>query len=134
MKKIKLKKLIVLACIGLGIAVIGFLAHDVFAAETTKAVMRILCDGLFIGGALIICAGLLVYCSNEGAYDSMSYGLATAFGTRKYAGSKEIRSAETYEEYKQRKHSTKTPIKEFFIAGGAELLLGLVFYVLYQVS
>ena len=132
MKKLNFKKLLVLLIIALAIAIVGFLVRDLFSAADAKTVMKILCDGLFIGGALIICAGLLVFCSNEGAYDSMSYGLATAFGTRKFSGGKDIRPAETFEEYKQRKHSSKTPVAEFFIAGGAVVLLGLAFYLAYR--
>ena len=132
MKKLNLKKLTVLLVIAIAIATVGFLVRDIFSAADAKAVMKILCDGFFIGGALIICAGLLVFCSNEGAYDSMSYGLATAFGTRRFSGGKDIRPAETFEEYKQRKHSTKTTVAEFFVAGGAVVLLGLAFYLGYR--
>ena len=66
---------------GLGVA--GFfsllIGRGGLTADTQVEFLRILCDALFIPGAMLTCVGLLAICAGNGAFDAVTYGVKKLF-------------------------------------------------------
>ena len=79
-----------------GIAV----SRNVFSLEVGADLFHTLCDSFFAVGALMTCFGGIVFVSNEGAFDGISYGLTSFFDMFR----KEKKNVfKDYYEYKQSK-------------------------------
>ena len=76
---------------------------------------RILSDSFFVSGVLLTGAGLLLFVSNNGMFDMLSYGITTFFVARK-KNVKE-RKYKDYYEYKQAKSEKKRSCAYLLIVG-----------------
>ena len=106
------KKLAVLAGISAAIVVAVSFFRGIAHAEG-RDVLRCLCDGFFVGGALVLIAGTLVWTADQGVADGLGYSVSRFFRRR---GPNYDDRRETYSEYKERKHYRKT---------GCYILIGL---------
>lgn len=92
-------------------------AKDVFAQTEPARIFHILCDAFFAVGTVMCCAGLLIFSSNEGTFDMISYGVSSfldlfrAKSKKKYA---------TFFDYRESKADVK-------IRFGFLLICGLIF-------
>ena len=94
---------------------------------------RLLCDGLTIPGVLLLCAGSLVWASNQGALDGISYGLSLA--VRALIPGKSLSPRERYGDFVARKRAN--PVRGYgflLICGGLTVVLSLVFLFLYMAT
>ena len=94
---------------------------------------RLLCDGLTIPGVLLLCAGSLVWASNQGALDGISYGLSLA--VRTLIPGKSLSPRERYGDFVARKRAN--PVRGYgflLICGGLTVVLSLVFLFLYMAT
>lgn len=126
-----MKKIIKYAVVILFGLVIGFLianSKDVFEAETKKEVFHILSDSFFVPGIIITGIGLLIYASDEGVFDGIVYGVQSFINMFR---SKYEKKYNSYFEYKQQKHATKTKIGFILISGLFILSIAIIMYVLY---
>ena len=121
------KKLAVLAGISAAIVVAVSFFRGIAHAEG-RDVLRCLCDGLFVGGALFLIAGTLVWTADQGVADGLGYSVSRFFRRR---GPNYDDRRETYSEYKERKHSRKVHIAEFFICGGILLAVSIILMIIY---
>ena len=121
------KKLAVLAGISAAIVVAVSFFRGIAHAEGND-VLRCLCDGFFVGGALILIAGTLVWTADQGVADGLGYSLSRFFRRR---GPNYDDRRETYSEYKERKHSRKVHVAEFFICGGILLAVSIILMIIY---
>ena len=64
------------ALVGLGIALAVMALRGGFDAANREAFLVALCDALFVAGALMTGAALLIWASEEGAFNAISYGCA----------------------------------------------------------
>lgn len=88
--------------------------------------LRVLSDSFFVGGAVPILFWLLIWVSEKGAFDLLSYSVkkiwSSIFRTKKnyFVGS--------YYDYVSKKRANSKPIHyELLIIGGITLLLGVMF-------
>ena len=121
------KKISILAIISAAIVIAVAFLRGIVGAEG-KDVLRCLCDAFFVGGALIVIAGSLVGTADQGVADGLGYGVSRFFRRR---GTNYDEKRETYSEYKERKHSKKVQVAEFFICGGTLLLVSLILMLIY---
>ncbi len=121
------KKLAVLAGISAAIVVAVSFFRGIAHAEG-RDVLRCLCDGFFVGGALILIAGTLVWTADQGVADGLGYSVSRFFRRR---GPNYDDRRETYSEYKERKHSKKVHVAEFFICGGILLVVSIILMIIY---
>ena len=104
--------------------------HDLASASQMER-YRIWCDAFTIPGLLLILSGLLVWVSNQGALDGISYalcGLARVF----IPGAGLKQNMENYHDYLKRKEEKRVKGYGFlFFVGGVTLIIALVFLYLF---
>ena len=109
----------------------GVLATHGFsqAAEASER-YRLLCDGFFVPAALLLSAGALIFVSNFGIFNGISY--AARYVARMFVPSSGKRD-ESYGDYGKRKakKGNITGYGFLFAVGGAFLAVALVFLVLF---
>lgn len=93
---------------------------------------RVICDSFTIPGIMCLLSGLMMFVSNEGAFDGLGYALSVAAkafvpGARK--------KTETYHDYLERKKELRenkvTGYGFLFVVGAVFLGIAMVFYYLF---
>lgn len=103
--------------VGAAIFVAVICGMGIWNAATTQVTLQILCDAFFTAGAVIFGVGLLVFCSNGGAYYMLSYAIVKLVDLfRRGAKGKYKDFYEYAEKKKEKQHSF-----------GFMLIVGLVF-------
>ena len=101
-----------------------------FAGAEIKEQYRLLCDALTVPGVLLLCAGMLVWVSNLGALDGLSYGLRLAF--RALIPGKRLQKEENYHDYVAARQAKRARGYGFLlISGAATVVLSLFLLGLY---
>ena len=104
--------------------------HD-FASLSQLEKYRILCDAFTVPGLLLILIGLLVWISNQGALDGISYAVRGLFRVF-VPGAGFRQNLETYYDYLKRKEEKRVKGYGFlFLVGGISLAIALMFYFLF---
>ncbi|MBQ8292866.1 MAG: DUF3899 domain-containing protein [Bacilli bacterium] len=126
MKKVKE----ILITIGIGLLCTLFISmmRGIFDKSTEQEVFHVLCDAFFIVGVVITGIGLLIICSNEGAFDMIVYGTTMFIN---WFRRKNERKYETYYDYVVAKSEKKTGFSSFLISGIFFLLMSLLMLMLY---
>ena len=128
------RKLCRTALIGLAMGIAVFAARGGFAPADTAALLMALCDGCFVSGALILCAGALVFSADGGTFDMLRYGVTKALKVMQ-SEEKQKKYPRTYYDYKQKRHAReKAKLSHFFWVGGVLLAMALVFFLLYTLN
>lgn len=111
------RKYLITLIVGLAAVAAIAWAKDVFAQTEPHRIFHILCDAFFAVGTVLCCAGVLIFSSNEGTFDMISYGVSSfidlfrATSKKKYA---------TFFDYREGKADKRIPF-------GFLLLCGLIF-------
>ena len=123
-----LKKLLVNTGIGLILALAVVLSQGVFGASGSD-VLRIVCDGFFVAGVLLLASGLLKWISNEGGMDGLNYAFKVAVARikRDYEGSR--KSFGDYREEREQKATSALPL---ILSGVIHVAIAVVFLAIYN--
>lgn len=121
-----LKKFLLDTGIGLVIAFVLCCTMGLFTAESTVDTLRILSDGFFLVGALLLAVGGLTFTSNEGAFDGLFYTFKTQINRMRRDYESRRQSFAQYREEREKKN--KSP-KESLLAGLVVISVGLIFMV-----
>lgn len=121
-----LKKFLLDTGIGLVVAFILCCTMGLFTAESTVDILRILSDGYFLVGALLLAVGGLTFTSNEGAFDGLFYTFKTQINRMRRDYESRRQSFAQYREEREKKN--KSP-KESLLAGLVVISVGLIFMV-----
>lgn len=128
-RKVKLIQYGVSFAIGIVITVTFLVQKDVLSLQG-KELLRILGDAFTIPGLLLVFSGLLVWLSNEGSLDGITYVVSYAFN-RLIPNA--AHKGETYGEFLERKHGKKPAGFAFLLVTGLVFLaVSVVFLVLYH--
>ena len=127
------KTYFITAILGLVGSVFTCVSRSIFEAETVADVFTILSDAFFIPGALFLCFGLFLYATNEGIFNGLSYGMKI-LGRSFFAKKHEKVITEEFHEYHARVSKKKTKIKHFLIVGAVNVVISIVFVVVYMFS
>ena len=102
-----------------------------FEAATQAEFYHILCDALFVPGAMLTSAGLLAVVSAGGAFDAVSYAVKKLFSLLR-SEEKRALMPRTYYDYvtSRRERPRRIPVSLLAVGGGmvAAAALVLVFY------
>ena len=132
MKKPTKNQLIKYGCaIGAGLAYAVYLVISQKAfSQDLQNMLRIISDGFFLPGVLMVLIGLLMVVSNEGAFDALAYtgrSLKRLFIPER-PGEKRV----SYREYvEQRREKKATGFSFLFFVGGAYTVIGLIFMLVF---
>ena len=101
-----------------------------FAGAEGQEKYRLLCDALTVPGVLLLCAGALVWVSNLGALDGLSYGLRLAF--RALIPGKRLQKEENYRDFVAERQEKRVKGYGFLLVSGTvTIAASLLFLGLY---
>ena len=107
-----------------------YLSGGEFAISDLQNKFRLLCDAFSVPGIILILCGGLVWATNEGVLDGLTYSLGLL--ARSLIPGGRSRPDERYADYVERKRKNRVKGYSFlFIAGGVSLVIGLVFLALF---
>lgn len=104
--------------------------HGFFETADPAERYRLLCDGFFVPGALLVCAGALIFASNHGAFYGISY--SARYVARMFVPWSGRRD-ESFGDFVMRREE-KGRVRGYaflFWVGGAFLAAALVFLILF---
>ena len=121
-------------CFGIGcvLAVLMLCTRGGLDAADARTFLHVLCDALFVPGALLTCSGLLSVVAGEGAFAAIHYGLQKLFSMLR---NEKNRSAlpKTYYDFYQQRYSKKTPPPvALLVSGVCFLAAACVILILYN--
>lgn len=122
-------KYLITAAFGAVLAFIVLLLKDVFHLSQTVDVMKALCDGFFVSGVLIACFGGLVFASNGGVFDMITYGVKNLFWL--FKKNPADRKYKDFYEYREAMKEKKRSYGYMVIVGLAYIAVSLIFLALY---
>lgn len=108
---------------GLAVAAGIAWAKDVFAQTEPAQIFHILCDSFFAVGTVLCCAGLLIFSSNEGTFDMLSYGVSSFIDLFRAKSKKKY---DTFFDYRESKAEKKSPFGFLLICGLIFVAISLV--------
>lgn len=127
MKKI-LKYLIpFLLCV---IVAVSILAGKGSFVKSGARLMSDLCDAFFVPGIIMTCLGLLIFCTNGGAFDMLAFGMLKFFDLFKRDLTKV--KYRTFYDYRQAQKEKKRSFWSFIIVGLVFVAVSAVFFILYK--
>ena len=92
-------------------------------------VFHILCDSFFVVGVVTTSAGLLIFSTNEGTFDMLSYGVQAFFGMFKKNMS---RKYESFYDYRESRADKKVRFGFLIICGLVMLAISMVMLYFYH--
>ena len=123
-----LKYLITMVC-GLGLAAWVAFNQNILEKTTLQDIFHVLTDAFFIPGILIMGMGALIFVTNEGAFDAITFGLKSFWSM---FSKKLKRNRETYYDYRSARSEKKLPFGFLLICGFLFFAVSMVMYVLYN--
>ncbi len=121
------KQFITAAGVGMLIAVFVMVTRGIFGESELYDILVIINDAFFISGVCLLCAGGLVFVSDNGVFRMLSYSVSLFFQIRK----KDIkeRKYKDYYEYKQAKEEKKHSCAHLLVVGLAFIAAALVLLI-----
>ena len=124
MKNINIKKLIITAGVGVAFVVGCLFIYKIHVAQTTSEVLTSICNSFFVVGGIFLFLGLLLWCTNHGAFTGLSYGIKRIFEGRRFE--KSFQQREKYGDYRARKLSKQKDFLHFIIIGVIFLFISII--------
>lgn len=124
------KHYVISSVIGMVVALGICITNDIFALETSAEVFTVLSNAFAIPGFVMFGIGIMIWVTNEGLFNGISYGLkitGRSFSARK---GEKIKDEEFYE-YNARQNEKHHEFKHLLIIGGVFILLSILFACLY---
>ena len=121
-------KYLITFVVGLILALWVTISKDLFAEERLYMIYQILAESFSVPAVLMLGFGGLVFVSNEGMFDSLSYGLTSFMDLFR----KEKRNKfNTFYDYKESKKDRSMSFGYLLICGIVFVAIAIVFHLLY---
>lgn len=124
----KILKYLVPIVVCSAVAVLILVGRGSFRANG-QTLYKDLSDAFFVPGIIMLCFGLLVFATNGGVFDMLAFGVIKLVDLFKRDLTKV--KYRTFYDYRQAQQGRRRPYVYLLIIGGAFLLVGIVFFVLY---
>lgn len=125
MQNNKHRAMIISAGLGLCMAALISVAKGAFTAETAADRILAFCDGFSVSGVLLLCFGLMIWISNEGVFDILSY--AVQKGLHHLIPGRASEDLGSFYDYKTSKATGKRLGSAFLIVPGIVILtIGMI--------
>ena len=121
----------VMLLVGFGIFVVVL----ILGLTRENSVLRALCDGFFVAGALVMGMSGLMFAGNEGVFDIFGFGISHLFTTR-WPGLSTMpddHRKEKYVDYKERKRKNPSKPLPVLLAGAIYMVLAVIFLIIYLI-
>ena len=113
---------------GLAAALYVALTRNIFSVTNPSQIFAILSDSFTVPGVLLTGIGGLMFVSNEGGFDALSYGITSFIDLfRKEKKNK----YKTFYDYKEEKASKTLPVSFVLISGLIFMALAIIMLLLY---
>ena len=97
--------------------------------------LSVLTDGFTISGGLMSLFYLLVFVSDEGAFDILSYSIQLVWNVTFHKNVRETKLPKTYAEYRALKRAKpRLDVKFILYSGLLFLFIGIVFWAIYRIN
>lgn len=126
----KLIKILIHLAILIGLSLLIAIPKLVVDDLTTKDVLMILTDSISVPSIIFICLAILMFCSNEGAFDMLSYGLLTVLSL--FKRNPKDRKYDTYYDYKESRKDKNKVYINMLISGIIYLSIGIIILIIYH--
>ena len=123
-----LRKFLTDTGIGLVLAGIVCWSQGLFRAEATVDIFRILCDGFFTAGALLLFLGLFQWANNGGVMDGLGFAFKTGIARIKRDFDA---SRQTFGEYRQAREAKAQSPRFLLLAGLVHMVIAVILYIVY---
>lgn len=122
-------KFLITVLVGLA-GVAGFLySRDFLEVAALSQKLHILCDAFFVVGVVLTAVGLLVFTTNEGAFDMIVYGMRSFIDLFKKTNT---RKYETYYDYRVARSEKKLKFGFLLICGLVFLAASVALFYCYK--
>lgn len=126
----RLKKYLILIAIGCACVPLIGIWRGLYSAEEAKDVLRALCDCFTIPAVMLIGVGLILFCSNGGAFDMLSYGVQSLWYVLRSDEKRKQRPSFT--EYREKRQSKRAEFIPYLIVGCSFLVVALILLLCYN--
>ena len=120
-------KYVITILLGLAIGLLVLLDQNFFAQTNPILIYGILADAFTIPGILLTGIGLLVFVSNEGVFDGLTYAVKSFIGMFR----KNMPRYGSFYDYREAKNRSKFSFGFLVICGLVFLLVAMVFYFIW---
>lgn len=124
------KKLLILTAIGTVCALALSWGRGLFSAADTRDVLRILCDGFFVVGGLLLAWGGIAWSSNSGAFDGLGWSVRTLIWRIRpdYDDVKQ-----SFSEYREQREKKARSPRHILLSGLILMAVAAVLLIVYSV-
>ena len=121
---------IITGAVGIIIFIIVICTQAIWNAEGAKEVMGTLSDACFVPGVLLAGVGLIIFASNGGAFDMLSYAVIRFFDLFK----RDVRNKKykDFYEYREAKKGKKRSMGFMLIVGVVFIAMAGIFLIVYS--
>ena len=123
------KKYLITLLVDVVVAALIAWSRGVLDQTEIVKVFHILCDSFFVVGVVTTSAGLLIFSSNEGTFDILTYGMKVFLSMFKRDMS---RKYETFYDYREAKSEVKVQFGFLVICGLVMLAISMVMLYFYH--
>ena len=104
----------------------------IFASTSLAHAYRLLCDGFFVPGVLIMLVGGLIWISREGAFDGVKYvSRYIVYAIIPFSRGKKTEKYAEYKEKKKIQYKERGSFAYMFVCGGILVAVSILFLILY---
>lgn len=125
----KWSQYIITICVALLLVLCVLMIQNTFE-HNGSLLLSELCNAFFVPGVLILCFGLLLWASNGGAFDMLSFAITKLFDLFK----KDLTKVKyrTFYDYREAQRDKKRSFSCYIIVGAFFIAISIVFFVLYK--
>ena len=120
---------VIISSISLLIALCVLFVQNSFEHSGTLLLSE-LSNAFFVPGVLTLGVGVLIWCSNEGALDMLSYGIKKLFDLFKRDLTKV--KYRTFYEYKNAQKEKRYSFSAYIIVGAVMIVISAIFLIIYH--
>lgn len=120
-------KYLITFAVGIGLAIWVMISKDVFDEERLFMIYQIIAEGFSIPAVLMLGFGGLIFVSNEGTFDSLSYGLTSFFDLFRREKRNKFK---TFYDYRESKKDKKLGFGFLLVCGLVFVVIAAIFHLL----
>ena len=121
-------KYLVTICVAITFVILVLSIQDSWQ-HTGQVLMGEISNAFFVPGVLLLCFGALLWASNGGAFDMLTYAIMKLFDSLK----KDVTKVKyrTFYDYQEAQKDKKLSFAHYLIVGAGFIVIALIFYILY---